>query len=1219
MVKSSLLLLVSICFLLLGVFSSDLFVRPISEKELALQVSKSLQSEIALAEQEAEMLLANTNPENALWSKLHYSFFLLDSSKVIAWSKNNFLPDVYALRNSSLLSLLRVSRGDFLIRKWILGTDRYLIFVLTLRERFSIENQYLQPVVNDRIFQSPVLIDDLINGKGSPVCIANDQCLFRVSVNTDAESSSNYVGMLFVLCAIISLTIFLVLLVNSYHKQRKWQTAFVLLVVSLGAIRIVMVKFNFPGVFVDFSLFDPKQFASSSFNASIADLFLNALVVLSLCIYLFLHYSHFSVVKAAVRDSNTYRRTVYAISFSFLCFLSFLFPFLFFETVYHNSSISLGITESLTFSMTRIVAIVSVALGCVSGVLISHASFRLVLSLTRNASSKAISSILGGAILFLLFFTISGRNYWITLLVTVAYLIIIYSANYFDKLTKLSFNSFLYFLLMSVALSIQGALSIRQFTTERRIQDQYKYGSNFLIDQDVLGEYLMNECADRIRKDPFIQSRLSNPFLSKASIRQRIKQLYINTYFDRYDVKIYLFNSVGAPYGNESTTDFASSILGFQKEAFKTSYNGIYFINNPTSEVTKQYVVVIPLDRSGVGTGYITLELNLKRIIPENVFPELLADNRFAQYLANKNFNYAFYGKGKLTSSFGEFNYERDFDRRFLGEPAVYKEGLVTGNYFHLAIEGGDGNVAVISTREYPDFFVLTNFSFLFILNLTIILLLLLLIGINSLVKDYRLTYSTRIQLYIYLAFFLPLLSVSLTTLSLISRSAKDQLNSEFLSKATSMGSKLTTPLGMSGKDSIGGSGGFENELIVASKLANLDASVYAVDGHLISSSQQIVFENQFMAPLLNREVWEQLILNKENSITTQESIGKLVYNSSYASIKSPESGVIMGIVSIPFFESVASLEKTLINVLSNILTVFVAIFILFSILSYFAVKWLVFPLNLITKTLQKTSFSGKNEYIAWKANDEMGMLANEYNRMVENLEHSRRDLARSQKESAWREIAKQVAHEIKNPLTPMKLTLQQMELHLRKDELTPERTTKSIHSLLEQLEILNDIASSFSTFARMPAPEVANVELNSLLKRVVDLYSSYKQSTVEWGPSLQPLMIRGDEQLLVRTFSNIILNALQSATENREIVVKVLLKEHNKQAVITILDNGRGIQQEMMDKIFLPSFTTKKSGSGLGLAVAKQGVEMCSGSIEVESEIDKGTKFTIRFDLVPE
>lgn len=1214
MTKSGILLLVALGFLVLGIFSSNLFVEPITEDELALQVSKSLQREVLKAQREAKVLLDDPNPERLSWTKLNYSFFLLDSARVIAWSKNSFLPESYSLLNSSQFSLLRVARGDFITRKWPLDNGRYLILVLPLIEQYSIENQYVKPQWNNRIFATPSKIHDLNSASGSLVCVEGDICLFKVSRDLETESSSHYLGFILILCSIFALIGALVVMIRHYHHQRRYELTFLIMAVSFTLTRIAMVKFNFPGAFVTFSLFDPKQFASSSFNASIADLFLNALVVLLLCLYLFLYYPHFGIVKSIIGNSNRYSRVLFAMVFSFLCFISFLFPYLFFETIYHNSSISLGITEGIAFSITRFTAFASVIIGCVSAVAVGHASFRLLLHVMGGSRVKTAMYILVGAVLFLAFFMISGRNYWITLLVAGSFLLVTVLTSYFDKLTTLSFNSFLYFVLLSVALSIQGALSIQRFNTERRVQDQFKYGNNFLIDKDVLGEYLMNESAGRIARDPFIQSRLANPFISKSSIRQRIRQLYMNTYFDRYDVKIYLFNSVGAPYENESPVDFATSILSFQNESFKTSYQGIYFINNPSSDVTKQYLVVIPVERSGIRTGYIVLELNLKKVIPLNVFPELLADNRFSQYLSNRNFNYAFYGSGRLASSFGEFNYERDFDKRLLGEPTVYKEGVLANNYFHVAIEGEDGSVAVISAREYPFFFVLTNFSFLFIASLALLLLILLFIGVRAWFKGLRLNYATRIQLYIYLAFFLPLVAVSLTTLSLISRSAREQINGEYLSKATVMASKIAASLSIS-QDSIDESE-FKNELIATSKLANYDVSVYGINGHLIASSQQIIFERQFMAPLINREVLEKVIVNGDNSTVTQESIGKLIYNSSYAAIKSPESGKTIGIISIPFFESAASLEKTQINVLANILTVFVAIFLFFSILSFFAIKWLVFPLSLITRTLRKISFTGKNELITWKSNDEMGMLANEYNRMVENLEQSRRELARSQKESAWREIAKQVAHEIKNPLTPMKLTLQQMELQLRRDELTPDRTGKSIKSLLTQLEILNDIAASFSSFARMPAPEMTEIELNSLLRRVVELYADYKTGKVEWRPSPQALKILGDEQLLMRIFSNVILNALQSGAENEAVSVQVVLTEQDGKAVVVISDDGQGIPHEMIDKIFVPNFTTKKSGSGLGLAVVRQGVEQIGGSIEVQSEVDKGTKFTIRFDI---
>ena len=221
-------------------------------------------------------------------------------------------------------------------------------------------------------------------------------------------------------------------------------------------------------------------------------------------------------------------------------------------------------------------------------------------------------------------------------------------------------------------------------------------------------------------------------------------------------------------------------------------------------------------------------------------------------------------------------------------------------------------------------------------------------------------------------------------------------------------------------------------------------------------------------------------------------------------------------------------------------------------------------------------------------------------------------ELARSQKESAWREIAKQVAHEIKNPLTPMKLTLQQMEVAILRGELDKERTKQSIKTILTQVDILNEIASSFSAFARMPAPILQKIELVALIKKSTDLYANYEGGTVNFSDMGSPVFVMGDEQLLHRIFSNIILNALQSGVEH-EVHVEIILKRLPNQVLISFRDDGIGIDQELKDKIFAPYFSTKKSGSGLGLAIAKQGIEQSGGEIWFESNQGGGTIFYIQ------
>ena len=323
----------------------------------------------------------------------------------------------------------------------------------------------------------------------------------------------------------------------------------------------------------------------------------------------------------------------------------------------------------------------------------------------------------------------------------------------------------------------------------------------------------------------------------------------------------------------------------------------------------------------------------------------------------------------------------------------------------------------------------------------------------------------------------------------------------------------------------------------------------------------------------------------------------------------------MIGILSIPFFDSVHSLESTQISVWVNILVVFVIVFLLFSLISFFIVNWLTFPLRFITRTLGKTTFSGKNKPLAWKSNDEIGLMVSEYNRMLENLELSKIELSRSEKESAWREIAKQIAHEINNPLTPMKLTLQRMELAQLDGNLSKDDTEKSLKTLLAQVEILNQIASSFSAFARMPAPVLQKMDLYKVLKRVADLHSADSFGAI-FLYSTEGIYILGDEQLLTRVFSNITLNAQQSVSEGGSVKIEMITKVGNGFCVTSISDNGNGIDKELIEKVFLPHFSTKKSGSGIGLAIAKQGIERSGGEIWFESKAGLGTTFYIKLPL---
>jgi nitrogen fixation/metabolism regulation signal transduction histidine kinase len=240
--------------------------------------------------------------------------------------------------------------------------------------------------------------------------------------------------------------------------------------------------------------------------------------------------------------------------------------------------------------------------------------------------------------------------------------------------------------------------------------------------------------------------------------------------------------------------------------------------------------------------------------------------------------------------------------------------------------------------------------------------------------------------------------------------------------------------------------------------------------------------------------------------------------------------------------------------------------------------------------------------------------MVKEYNQMLYNLGESKAELEQTQRERTWREMAQQVAHEIKNPLTPMKLTLQQLERNIQSGNNITEKATKAVSTLLTQVDTLNDIASSFSAFAKMPEPVIQTVELVGLLRRTVDLHSH--SGEIIFRNSVKELYVSGDEQLLGRTFSNIILNAFQAARPGEVSVVHVTLQRKDNMAAIAFHDNGKGIELDVAERIFVPHFTTKKSGSGLGLAIARQAIEQMKGRIWFETKIGEGTTFFIEMPV---
>ena len=258
--------------------------------------------------------------------------------------------------------------------------------------------------------------------------------------------------------------------------------------------------------------------------------------------------------------------------------------------------------------------------------------------------------------------------------------------------------------------------------------------------------------------------------------------------------------------------------------------------------------------------------------------------------------------------------------------------------------------------------------------------------------------------------------------------------------------------------------------------------------------------------------------------------------------------------------------------------------------------------MSIVGEKLKKVRLNQSNEKLSWRYNDEIGQLIQEYNLMVEKLEKTAVDLAKSERESAWKEMAQQVAHEIKNPLTPMKLTLQMMQREKDLDELQE----MSKH-LLEEIEGLTSIAEAFARFAEMPSLRLETHDVSYLSNRAVALYSDWGIQFLSDGP----VYANVDKEQWSRIIHNLVKNALQSIPEGRIPEIEVRVRKTRGKGIITVSDNGTGVSDEMKDHIFEPNFTTKSSGMGLGLAMVRNLIQNFGGTISFENQ-DKGASFTI-------
>jgi signal transduction histidine kinase len=408
-----------------------------------------------------------------------------------------------------------------------------------------------------------------------------------------------------------------------------------------------------------------------------------------------------------------------------------------------------------------------------------------------------------------------------------------------------------------------------------------------------------------------------------------------------------------------------------------------------------------------------------------------------------------------------------------------------------------------------------------------------------------------------------------------------------------------------------------EELLLKFSYVFNTDINLYDPEGRLLASSRPEVYEFNLIGRWMNPLAFTNLHHYGKSSYIHKESIESLGFISSYLPVFNQNNHLI-AYLNLPFFSKQSQIRDEISAILVATLNAYFILILLSIFLAVLLANQVTRPLHLLQSKLAGLKLGGRNQGIEYHRQDEIGQLVEEYNRMVSELQASADKLARSERESAWREMARQIAHEIKNPLTPMKLSVQ----HLRKawKDNAPDldkHIDKVTRTLIEQIDTLSAIATEFSKFAKMPGAHFEQIDLVSKLKSISQLFEESCRISFETAPGTpDEVIVYADKEQILQVFNNLIRNAIQAVPEGSEPVVGIELESGAGSALIRVNDNGAGIPEELQPKMFEPNFTTKSSGMGLGLAISKKYIEGSGGDIWFETEKGKGTTFFIRLPL---
>lgn len=1127
-------------------------------------------------------------------------FFIYTNDSLTLWTYNRFPVSVHRDTLINDGNIVRLSNGWYKIEHITAGNKLYVASML-IKHEYDFENDVLVNRFSENLmpdFRGELVTTD----EGFPVHNKYGKKIFSI-VPLDEMRKNTALEIVIFFCYLFAFIILIQLLINAFQKLLlKRPVILIVFPLLIVALRVLWLKSGWLGPFAQFEMFAPELFASENVT-SFGDLIINISIF-----YLLVHFL-LKRTRDWFKQGNTRMKLViflvplFIISF-FVAYeinnlirdlvndspIKFDLKYLFDLNVY--SFLSIALIGTVFYTYFRLIQYLIIQLRK-SDFEINKLAFLWTLTslvyvvLDQVYSDHSLLTSFWPIFMsgILLWFQYSEREYKFVHVISVLAFVSFYAAyilhGYSDAKEKRERQK----LAESIAEDRDGATEFDYSKTERELRD-----SDLLL-QYFDGEYNQKAMAENLESGPF----------------RRLKS--------DYDLSFYLFGKDHEPvedYKNYEVKGYDNfiEIIRFSGVRSDTVSN-IYYIKDYTEKLT--YIAHFTISDGDSIYGHLFTEMRSKKF-PEDIgLPSLLLEEpvKFQEKL--KYYSIAKYVNDKLVNNKGDYSYPLDAEDEF-GKSGEFqdKEG-----YSHFVYVVEDGSVTVLSRKISSGFSLFTSFSYILIIFGVLLLIPIGFQQIQTGISFRNIKLNVKIQIGMICLIMLTLVAFGIGAVSFVEDQYQE--NNVRLIKEK-MGS---VKIELEGK--------LKEEKVLRTELSDYlefllkkfsgifatDINIFTLDGDLVASSQPKIYTKGILSRKMNARAYTNMKLKHKSEFVNTEKIGDLSYLSAYMPVYN-KRGEMLAYLNIQYISRQGELESQISGFLLAIIDIMVLMLALSTILAITISNRLTRPLKYIQDSLRSVQIGSLSKPIEYNGSDEIGDLVKEYNKKVDELQINAEQLAKSERESAWREMAKQVAHEIKNPLTPMKLSIQHLKRSINlADDDSKEKLDRVTKSLIDQIDTLTQIANEFSNFAKMPKASENEIDLTEILRNAATVFEDKDEYNFELEiDSSKPAWIWADKDLLLRVFNNLIKNATQAVRRQDEFdkkgTVTLALEESADNYIVAIKDNGAGISDEVKEKLFVPYFTTKSTGTGLGLAMSKQIIENHGGSIWFDSKVGEGTTFFV-------